>query len=46
MKKTQTAFRIEDEIIEKLKEIAKEKDRSVSSLVRIILKNYIKQQEI
>ncbi len=46
MSKVLTAFRIENGMMEELKEIAKKKDRSVSSLVRVVLKNYIEQQKI
>lgn len=46
MSRVLTAFRIDDEMMEELKTIAKKKDRSVSSLVRVVLKNYIEQQSI
>lgn len=46
MSRTLTAFRLEPELLEELKKIAKKKDRSVSSLVRVVLKNYIEQQNL
>lgn len=44
-KDTVKCIRFEYETIDKLKEIAKEKDRNVSDLIRIIVKSYIKQNE-
>ena len=46
MSKKLTAFRIEDEMMEDLKKIARKKERSVSSLVRLVLKNYIEMQNV
>lgn len=46
MSRVLTAFRMEPELMEELKKIAAKKDRSVSSLVRVVLKNYVEQQNI
>jgi hypothetical protein len=43
-KKT-TAFNIDIEVIEQLKEISKKEDRSLSSLANIIFKKFIKNYE-
>lgn len=46
MSKKFYGLRIEPEIIEKMGIIAKKKDRTTSNLIRVVLKNYIEQQEI
>lgn len=38
-------IRFDYETITKLEEIAEEKERNISDLIRIILRNYIKQNE-
>lgn len=43
--KTLTGVRLEQSLINDLKEIADKKDRTFSNLVRIILKNYVEQQK-
>jgi hypothetical protein len=43
-KKT-TAFNIDTEVIEQLKEISEQEDRSLSSLANIIFKKFIKNYE-
>jgi hypothetical protein len=40
-----TAFNLDKEVIEKLKEIAKKEDRSLSSLANVIFKEFIKNYE-
>ena len=46
MSKKLTAFRIDDEMMENLKKIAIKKERSVSSLVRLVLKKYIEMENV
>ena len=46
MSKKLYGVRIEPEMIAQLQEIAIKKDRSVSNLIRVVLKNYIEQQNI
>jgi hypothetical protein len=40
-----TAFNLDKEVIEKLKEIAKKEDRSLSSLANVIFKEFIKNYD-
>lgn len=46
MEKKAYGVRIEPEVMEQLRIIAKKKDRTVSNLIRVVLKNYIDQQNI
>lgn len=46
MTKKAYGLRVEPELIAELQEIAKKKDRSVSNLIRVVLKNYIEQQKL
>lgn len=46
MEKKAYGVRIEPEVMEQLRVIAKKKDRTVSNLIRVVLKNYIDQQNI
>lgn len=44
MQKQLIGIRLELKTIEQLKKIAEEKDRTTSNLIRVIIKNYIEQQ--
>ena len=44
MTKKQTAFRIDPEVIDKLKQIAKEDNRSLNNYVELLLIKHIKQK--
>ena len=46
MEKKAYGVRIEPEVMEQLRVIAKKKDRTVSNLIRVVLKNYIDQQNL
>lgn len=46
MQKVLTATRLDQETIDELKKIADKKERTVSDLIRIIIKQYIQQQNI
>ena len=46
MQKVLIATRLDKETIEELKKIADKKERTISDLIRIIIKQYIQQQNI